>query len=366
MKLIDYYYRAFKEYRKETQKNKSCSNDRQKFSKTDIEFDKLVVKKYLCKIEEDWISEIEEKLVFVENAVKAERQFIRTNGEVVPIEKIKKVSKESVSHLAKHSDLITHLPEDENDDIIPDKLYMIEKLSDFSVYENKFLYKLLCYLRDFTALRDDKIQKLRTTYVSDFSAKKTFESKGRKFNYNLDFHDENYINEYPIKDISQDSLIKRIENIEHITLMLLNTDLMQEVSKTPMIKDPIVKTNVLKMNNDFKNSLALYDYLVSYTKMGFEAVEIKKEYSPYSALVADELAEIGSLVSFLTYKYGNELSEVLEEDYLLEERRRQEIEQEELENQIKRLKKKVLESGESLEEYMISLEKRNKQLLENT
>ena len=276
MKLIDYYYRAFKEYRKETQKNKSCSNDRQKFSKTDIEFDKLVVKKYLCKIEEDWISEIEEKLVFVENAVKAERQFIRTNGEVVPIEKIKKVSKESVSHLAKHSDLITHLPEDENDDIIPDKLYMIEKLSDFSVYENKFLYKLLCYLRDFTALRYDKIQKLRTTYISDFCAKKTFESNGRKFNYNLEFHDENYINEYPIKDISQDSLIKRIENIEQITLMLLNTDLMQEVSKTPMIKDPIVKTNVLKMNNDFKNSLALYDYLVSYTKMGFAAVEIKR------------------------------------------------------------------------------------------
>ena len=365
MKLIDYYYKAFKDYRTETQKNKSCVHDRQAFIKSNESFDKLVVTKYLCKIEEDWISEIEKGLVFVENAVKAERQFIRTNGEVVPIEKVKKVSKDSVSHLAKHSDLITHMPKDSKD-VIPDKLFMTEKLSDYAVYENRFLYKLLCYLRDFISLRYEKIHKLRSTYISDFEVVKKFDSKGRVFDYNLKFHDINYFNEYPIKDLSQDKILTRIENIEQIVLMLLNTPLMTEVSKSPMIKDPIVKTNVLKMNNDFKNALVLYEYIISYNKLGYEAIEVKKDYTPYSNLMADELAEIGALVSYLTNKFGNELSEELEDNYLIEERKRKELEHKELEQQIQRLHKKVKESGQSIDEYLLLLEKRNRQLVDDS
>ena len=108
--------------------------------------------KYLCTIDDEWVKAIEEGLEFVEKAVREERQFIRTNGEVVPIEKMKKISKDSVEHLAKHSEMITHVPED-GKSIIPDKMYMVEKLSDYAVYENRFLYMMLCYLRDFINYR---------------------------------------------------------------------------------------------------------------------------------------------------------------------------------------------------------------------
>ena len=120
--------------------------------------------KYLCKINEDWVKAIEEGLEFVEKAVAEERQFIRTNGEVVPIEKVKKVSKDSVEHLAKHSEMITHVPENEGDLLVPDKLYMVEKLSDYAVYENRFLYMMLVYIRDFIEFRLGKIETLRRTY----------------------------------------------------------------------------------------------------------------------------------------------------------------------------------------------------------
>ena len=362
MNLIDYYYRGFKNYRNITGNSKACQKERRTLRKLGLEFDHFTVKKYLCTINEDWIIEIEKGLEFVEKAVQEERQFIRVNGEIVPIEKAKKVSKYSVEHLARHSNMITHVPENPEDNIIPDAIYMVEKLSDYAVYENRFLYMLLCYLRDFIALRFEKIQKLRLTYICDFSFKKDNESKIRTYNFETSYHEERYDNPYPIFDEISSSLLKRIEDCQQIIIMLLNTNLMVEVAKTPMIKPPIVKTNVLKMNNNFKNSLALYNYVVEYNGDGYTAEEVVKDFVPLSDLMADELVEIESITQFLTYKFGNEISDLLENAYQEEEERLRKIENEKFLEQIKRLKKRVAESGLGLEEYMLALEKRNKML----
>ena len=362
MNLLDFYYRAFKVYRAETENNRSCVRDRNIFSRHDLEFDHFKVTKYLCTINSDWIEAIEKGLEFVEKAVQEERQFIRVNGEVVPIEKAKKVSKYSVEHLAKHSNMITHIPEDEDAPIIPDSIYMVEKLSDYAVYENRFLYMLLCYLRDFIALRLEKIQRLRMTYICDFELKKTLDSKSRQLNYETKFHEERFDNPFPIPDELPQALLKRIEDCQQIILMLLNTNLMNEVSKAAMLKPPIIKTNVLKMNNNFKNALALYDYIVTYKGEGYTAEPIEKEFAPFSNLLADELAELATLTAFLTYKNGNEIDDFLNIEYLAEEERRKQQEALKLVEQIKKLKKRVAESGMGMEEYVLLVEKRNRML----
>ena len=362
MNQMDLYYRGFKDYRFQTEDNKVCQRDRKVLKKSNAKLDSLEITKYLCVIEEDWIKAIEEGLEYIEKAVKEERQFIRTEGEVVPIEKVKKVSKYSVEHLAKHSNMITHVPENEGDPVIPDSIYMVEKLSDYAVYENRFLYLLLCYLRDFIALRIERIEKLRMTYKCKFYLKKEFVSKKREFHYETSYVEEKYDNPYPIIDEESSKLLQRAQDCQQIVLMLLNTQLMVDVSKVAMIKPPIVKTNVLKMNNNFKRSLALYNYIVEYKGDGYKAEEIVKEYAPFADKIADELVELGSLTSFLTYKYGNDLSEMLENEYQAEEERRRQIEAQKLVEQIKKLKRRVMESGMGMEEYMLALEKRNRQL----
>lgn len=361
MGILDSYYRGFKDYRSNTLDDKLCQKDRKIYKKSGLEFDKLEITKYLCTIESDWIEAIEKGLEYVEKAVKEERQFITTNGEIVPIEKAKKVSKDTVAHLARHANMITRVPK-EGDDLIPDKLFMVEKLSDFAVYENRFLYMLLCYLRDFISLRLEKIQKLRMTYTCYLKLKKNYDSKKRKLDFETEFSEKRYDNPYPIPDEECDKLIKRIEDIQQIVNMLLNTNLMQEVSKVAMLKPPITKTNVLKMNNNFKNSLALYDYIATYKGDGFTSEEIKKDFVPLSDACADELAEIAALTSFLTYKIGNEIEDALEIAFQEEENRRKKEEADRLLEQIKRLKKRVVESGMGMEEYMLALEKRNRLL----
>ena len=89
MRNSDLYYRAFKNYRGLTEEDAACARSRKDLTRAGADADKLETTKYLCTIREDWVQAIEEGLPYVEKAVAEERQFIRTNGEVVPIEKVK-------------------------------------------------------------------------------------------------------------------------------------------------------------------------------------------------------------------------------------------------------------------------------------
>ena len=129
-----------------------------------------------------------------------------------------------------------------------------------------------------------------------------------------------------------------------------------------MIKPPIVKTNVLKMNNNFKNALALYDYIASYKGEGFTYEEVKLDFAPFSEKVADEFAEAANLTSFLAYKTGNDIESLLQAEYEEEERRLKEEEAQNLLKRLQRLKKRALESNKTMEEYMLLLEERNRRL----
>lgn len=356
MSRLDVYHRAFKEYRKETADNSSCEKDRKKIIAANSDLDRLESTKYLCRINDDWVKAIEEGLEFVEKAVAEERQFIRTNGEVVPIEKVKKVSKDSVEHLARHSDMITHVPEHEGDQLVPDKLYMVEKLSDYAVYENRFLYMMLVYLRNFIEFRLEKIETLRRTYFGEMKIDKEIVSGKSVLTIKTEITERRTDNPFPIPDKESEGLVKRIGDCREIINSLLNTDLMMQVAKSPMIKPPIVKTNVLKMNNNFKRSLALYDYIASYKGDGYTYEEVKYHFTPFPEAVADELAESVRLTSFLAYKVGNGIEEILEAEYNAEEERRRKKEEERIKERIARLKKRAFESGKSLNEYLLALE----------
>lgn len=356
----DYIYRAFKKYREVTKDN-ICQREIRNISKPSKD-DILEIKKYRCFIEEDWISEIEKGLVFVEKALAEERQFITSEGNTIPIEKVKKVSVESVVHLAKHSNLITHLPDDESKPVIPDALYMVEKLSDYAVYENRFLYMLLVQLKEFISMRLDKILKIRKRYICNFKFKNVYQSKVRNYTCELSFSDDRLDNPYAIDDNISNDLIRRIEDIERMVVIFLKTDIMVEVSKAQMVKPPIVKTNVLKMNNNFKKSLELYDFISTYNKEGFTYEEVVKNYCPFVDDVELEFSELTLLISNLTSKYGNEITKLLELNYQEDEERLKKEEAEKLLEQIERTKRKIRESNNGYEEYILLVEKRNKYL----
>ena len=362
MRQLDLYFRAFKSLRQYTQDDNQSQKLRTPIAHSNVKKESFIAINYECEIDVDWIENIEEGLIYVEKAIREDRQFIRTEGEVVPIEKVKKVSKTSVEHLSRHSNLVTRAPKNKIEHLIPDKLYIVEKLSDFLVYENRFIYMLLSYLKDFIQMRLDNIKDKTTTYQSHVIVDKEINANQRHLLFKMNY-DEVYKNDpFLLERYKEIPLVDRIENIYAIAVSLLSTQLMREVSKAPVIKPPVVKTNVLRMNPNFRASLKLYDYIMSYRKPGFSFKEVKKTFQPFPTELADEMAEIIEMNSFISYVEGNGLRKYLQDRYEQEERKLKELEAMKTSHEIKRLKKRMVEMNEDPAEYILKLEKKNIEL----
>ena len=213
MKELNLYYSAQRDYSKAMAENKSHNRLMQAALKAPARDDKLETVRTRCIIDEEWVLEIEKRLPFIEKAIREDRQFIRQEGETVPIEKAKKVSKASVSHLARHSDYITHLPEDENDPLLPDKIYITENESNYAIYENRFLYMLLCYTRDFVELRYTKISELGNTYRGHLRINKHIELGKRTITFEAVLNDVSKNDSLYEADHAMNEVIERLEAI---------------------------------------------------------------------------------------------------------------------------------------------------------
>ena len=358
MKNLIAYFRGLVSLKKAVAENTEHAAFLDAVKQSNPKKDRLEVTRYRCTIDEDWINRIDEGLEAIAKAIAEERQFILSNGEIVPIEKIKHVSKDSVSHLARHSNLITKLPE-EGEDLMPEKLYTVERYNDYAVYENRFLYMLLRYINDFVSIRYNEIVKYCSSYYATLTMDKSAEKPGRKLAYATTLVEQRTDDKFLLENSDCKEMIDKINVLLKKVSVQLSTPLMQEVAKVAMLKPPVTKTNVLQMDRNFKAAFALYSFIISYKKQGYEVEEVKTVMNPFSEDTADDFAQGVMMSSFIAYEYGLGLQKAIKEQYELDEKERKDKEYFE---KLERLKKRVKENGCSLEEYAILLEERNKKL----
>lgn len=358
MTQADILYRAFGELMSAADKDIITSRFIDSVVKAP-ETDSVTVTHNLCRVDTDWLDAIERGLVFVGRAIEEDRQFIRSEGEVQPIEKVKRISRESVQHLSRHSDLITRKQKEE---IVPDKLYTVERDSDYAVYENKFLYLLLCRVREFASVRYEAIMAAYKEYRGEYTVKKNVVTATRRLSFTVNLSDEQDDVISAPADRECTEALERIDKILQSVDFYLHTPLMTEVSHTPRIRPNITKTNVLMMNKNFNEALILYEFLLAYEKEGYTVEKTVNTLSPLPGDGARELAVPALLAAFLVYEHGLGLEEYLKGEFDKEEERRKDEAQKELVRAIKALKKRIKETGEGAEEYMLNLEKRNAEL----
>lgn len=350
----DQLYRAFGEFVRTAEEHTQIVSAEHAIADAP-EHDRIVVVHNVCHVEEDWIAAIERGLIFIGRAIGEDRQFIRSNGEVQPIEKVRHISRESVQHLSKHSDMITR---EQKEDIVPDKLYTVERLNDYAVYENRFLYALLCRIRDFVAVRYDAIMRAYRLYRGELKSQKKVTAGMRRLNFSLELTDEQDDVFAAAADPECAVYLDRIDKIRQSVLFYLRTPLMLEVSRVEKIKR-LTKTNVLRMDKNFREAVTLYEFLLNYEGDGYTIERQTTTLDPVGAEIARELSLPVQLIAFLVYEHGLGVEAYLKEEFEKEEKRREEMRQRELAERIKALKRRIEESGMGMEEYMLALEERN-------
>ncbi|MBS7369049.1 MAG: DUF2357 domain-containing protein, partial [Oscillospiraceae bacterium] len=108
-------------------------------------------------VDEEWVAAIETGLVHVDNVIRNPRKTIVNVEEVVPIALSKKITVDSVKHLAQHTDLIQSI-DPQTGKITPSKVLNVHKEESLLTYENKFVNTLIDRLYIFVNRRYEKLK----------------------------------------------------------------------------------------------------------------------------------------------------------------------------------------------------------------
>lgn len=283
----------------------------------------LTVRSRICQLCDDWVEQIEEAMPHLVKAVEQQRSQINKEGDVVRIDRAKHPTKESVRHLSGHSELLKPHPEDE-ERLIPDQIYIIENSENYAVYENRFLYALFLYIRDFVSMKYREIAS-----ISEGSSLELRSSMGSRDREGEMLWQSRLTDTRTPQGKNPASPTRRLSEILAQIETLLSTDLMQEVAKAPLLRPPVVQTNVLRSNIHFAAAYQLYSYLCAYHEKGYRTESREECQKEPPQRDREMLCEIGEMLRLVladwTCGRADELEVLLQEEEL---RRQEEIRQE--------------------------------------
>lgn len=205
----------------------------------------------------EWIDIIDEKLPYLESVIQNPRRFLISEEEVLPVEKTKKVSRESIKHLSQHTSLIQKV--DEDGTVHPEKLLNIYKEETYDIYENRFLFTTIKRLYEFL---DNQMGVEVKSYKS---AKKSI-----VYNAQTNLGKENIdilvkINSNYKEDLDNDINLPKINDkklyIYELVENIYNGPFMQIMAQASPVRNPIRKTNAILKDQNFRKVLELWEFL---------------------------------------------------------------------------------------------------------
>lgn len=233
------------------------------------------------KVEYDysWLEKIEETIEYLDNIVRNPRKFIVQEEEIVPIELSKKVSLESIRHLAQHTNLIQEYDE-KTDTLTPSKILNINKEESYDIYENRFIYSLLLNLQMFMQQRVDMTKEGSSVKNNK---RVLYEGQSRVGNEAISIKlelESQLFEDLVGKDTHGMDLSERIGRVQLIISDFCKSAFMKELQAAHcmMVKSPIRKTNVILKNPNFQKALELWEFIERYDVHDKKEVVDNKDY----------------------------------------------------------------------------------------
>lgn len=227
-------------------------------------------------IEEDWVNAIEEAMPSLYYTVMNPRKFIEEEREVVNIAMARNITSESLRHLIQHSNMIDKYDEKDGT-VIPNRILNVFKEESYNIYENRFICTLLAELQMFVNKRYNVLFEMSKDEIGTFYE---YESRIDSNTEMVEFKSQIKIRDKQ-NDVNNEKensdIFERIIKIHRDVNSLVNTEFITAMRSLPMVKHPIVKTNVIGKNKYYKACHKLWNFIYSYSKIGYKVELVKQQ-----------------------------------------------------------------------------------------
>lgn len=311
-------------------------------------------------VEQSWLTKCEETLPHIKEAIDQCRSLIKKDGEVVRIDRAKRPSKDSVAHLARHSNYIKSIKEDGMPE--PEEIYITENDEDYAVYENRFLYAALSLMRSFVSVRYEQIVRISGEAGVSLRIKRSSKSQSGSLSYSLEMSETSNGGENAA-DLSHHYVMARMRAVMNATTGYLSTPLMKNVEAAPKLQPPIVRTNIIKNNVHFAAVYDLYTFLSSYTGDGYTVKNDATNEQRIPKRLSEALCDIAALQYFLVYQGAFDGWDDSESAYDEDEAEKRGAELRKLKLDVEAAREQLKTGKKSQEEYIDLLEKSNAKLM---
>ena len=237
-----------------------------------------------------WIEKIEDSLLALDNIIRNPQRFIKETEEVIPVEQAKRVSEHSIRHLAQNTNLIAKI--DDKGFITPSKILNIQKDETFETYENRFIYTLIVHLQYFIDKRLKALHDARVKSEYKIEMENEFTLGNETISYQLSMTStektEKKSKDFDIDaDTSQMDAIHRVERLIQIMYDFQNSQFIKSLKGVTLVKPPIMRTNVILKNPNFKKALELWQYIETYYDAGLSIELVENEVVPSEEYIND-------------------------------------------------------------------------------
>lgn len=230
------------------------------------------------KFDDHWIFAIESYYPYVDKILRNYKSALRVEEEVVIVEKAKKTTSRTVRHLAANTHLLK-LPDKNHprNEVMPKKLLVEYSEDEFGIYENRFVATLVQRLVDFVSRRMRILEEdVNTKKIKELNNSIELSIENSKYEINIDLKEVQSIDQGKIEEDNQ-KLLARAQELHKKLANALNTEFMKTMRNYRKVKAPIMKTQIILKNTNYRNCYLLWQYLDQYNSLGFELIRDVKQ-----------------------------------------------------------------------------------------
>lgn len=205
-----------------------------------------------------WIDMVEECIPYLDNIIRNPRRFIVQEENIVPIEKAKVVTEESIRHLAQNTNLIQEVHEDGT--VIPLKLLNVYREETIDLYENRFIKSLVDNLYVFVQNKLTESDQKSYAHINNIVTY-TGLKKDKNSSYKIDVTLESSFSDEVDSSKDGHTLEERIEHIRDVIGAFRSSTFIKGLKESSPVRSPIRKTNVILKEPNFIKALELWEFL---------------------------------------------------------------------------------------------------------